>query len=234
MRDSPAAEIPTWIWLGLMPLPLIIHLASGYFFGDTVFFLRRIESESGVIENGTALLLIPAFVFALLAAHRLRPAFGRRAWVWFGLYALMCFGFAGEEISWGQHWWGWNSPEYFAEHNRQGETNLHNLNIHLGRVAKSIVTLAIIIGGLVMPLMRRSKPADLSDIRTFVIPSFVCVPAAAFVFGVRLIERFKTWFDLEWSILAVNLKENQELYIAVFLLIYAWSAARRAARAEAA
>ena len=66
------------------------------------------------------------------------------------------------------------------------------------------------------------------------MPTLVCVPAAAFVFGVRLVERCKTWFDLEWSLLDVNLKELQELYIAIFLLIYVWSVYKRYGSASTA
>ena len=54
------------------------------------------------------------------------------------------------------------------------------------------------------------------------------------MFGVRLVERCKTWFDLEWHLLAVNLKELQELYIAIFLLIYVWSVYKRRGAASAA
>jgi hypothetical protein len=34
---------------------------------------------------------------------------------------------AGEEISWGQRLIGWQTPEWLASENAQGETNLHNL-----------------------------------------------------------------------------------------------------------
>jgi hypothetical protein len=37
--------------------------------------------------------------------------------------ALVIF---GEEVSWGQWLWRWESPEVFVEHNLQKETNLHN------------------------------------------------------------------------------------------------------------
>ena len=40
--------------------------------------------------------------------------------------ALSCLYIAGEEMSWGQHFFHWNTPEYWAELNRQEETNLHN------------------------------------------------------------------------------------------------------------
>lgn len=219
------AVLPRAAWLWLIPLPLLVHIGAAMFDPNGEFFTRWIESESGIIENGTAIALLPATVMALLLAHRLRTHFGVAAVIWFLGVAAVCFGFAGEEVSWGQHWWGWESPAYFEEHNRQGETNFHNMNIHFGRVVKTILTLAIVIGGLVLPFSRRPRtPPTFADVIT---PLRVCVPVAAFVLGVRLIERLKTWFDLDWALLAVNLKETQELYIALFLLLYVWSIARR-------
>ena len=112
------------------------------------------------------------------------------------------------------------------ENNRQGETNFHNINIHFGRIVKTILTLVIIIGGLILPFRHSKRAYESISMQRFadvVTPARVCVPTAAFVLGVRLVERFKTWFDLEWDFIAVNLKESQELYIALFLLIYVWS-----------
>jgi hypothetical protein len=34
----------------------------------------------------------------------------------------------GEELSWGQRFFRWNTPEAFADRNMQGETTLHNLD----------------------------------------------------------------------------------------------------------
>ena len=42
------------------------------------------------------------------------------------LFAFFIFG-AGEEISWGQRIFGIESSEFFLAHNKQSETNLHNL-----------------------------------------------------------------------------------------------------------
>ncbi|MFT4561645.1 MAG: hypothetical protein ACI9BW_001386 [Gammaproteobacteria bacterium] len=213
-------------WLWAIPVPLIIHICVRQFDSQDVIFSRWIESEAGIVENATALLLLPAVYFAFAVGLHCYQRFGRVLCAWFIGVGLLCFGFAGEEISWGQHWVGWQSPEYFVEHNRQGETNFHNVNIHFGRVVKSILTLAIIIGGIVMPF-RRAKDAHSNGFWAIATPTLVCVPTAIFVFGIRLVERFKTWFDLEWALLAVNLKESQELYIALFLLLYAWSAHHR-------
>jgi len=229
MTETHTRDLHESIWLWCIPLPLLIHLGAWQLDYQGEFFAKWIESESGLIENTTALLLIPASIFAFGVALRLSGRLGPVYLIWFSGMALVCLGFAGEEISWGQHWIGWSSPEYFAENNRQGETNFHNLNIHFGRVVKSILTLAIIIGGLILPFRgsRFISVEEQTPMQRFlglVSPTRVCVPAAAFVLGVRLMERLKTWFDLEWGFIAVNLKESQELYIALFLLIYAWSA----------
>ena len=231
MNAGKPRDLPRSIWLWCVPLPLLIHLGARQMDVRGDFFSVWIESESGLIENATALLLIPAMVFALTLALRFYRQYEVAYLLWFISVALVCFGFAGEEISWGQHWLGWNSPEYFLENNRQGETNIHNLNIHFGRVVKSILTLAIIVGGLIMPFRQRAQPWDRRGFRRFldqVAPTIVCVPSAAFVLGIRLIERCKTWFALDWAIIAVNLKELQELYIALFFLIYLWSVRVRA------
>jgi hypothetical protein len=237
MNRPDPRDLHPLIWLWSIPLPLVIHLSARQIDSDNRFFPTWIESESGLIENATAVLLLPATVLAIVLAVRCYGQFGRMFSVWFAGFALMCFGFAGEEVSWGQHWLGWSSPEYFAEYNRQGETNFHNLNIHFGRVVKTLLTLVIIIGGLILPLTRRAQAREAVSPRRWsaaIVPTLVCVPAAAFVFGVRLVERCKTWFDLEWSLLDVNLKELQELYIAIFLLIYVWSVYKRYGSASTA
>ncbi|MGR9089689.1 MAG: hypothetical protein ACU85U_03800 [Gammaproteobacteria bacterium] len=237
MGRSEVRDLHPLIWLWSIPVPLLIHLSARQLDPDNRFFSTWIESESGLIENATALLLLPATALAITLAFRCHQQFGRAFFIWFAGFAIMCFGFAGEEVSWGQHWLGWNSPEYFAENNRQGETNFHNLNIHFGRVVKTLLTLAIIVGGLILPLRRRGKSHDVASSRRWsvaLLPTLVCVPAAAFVFGVRLVERCKTWFDLDWRLLDVNLKELQELYIAIFLLIYVWSMYKRHGAASAA
>ena len=236
MPESGLRELPRLIWLWAIPLPIVVQLATHYFDTRDRYYSRWIESESGIIENATAILLLPAAYFALVVGVRYFHRYGIACCLWFLGLAAVCFGFAGEEISWGQHWLGWESPEYFIEHNRQGETNFHNVNIHFGRVVKTILTIAIIVGGLIMPLRRRNRSVAYSRGPTFwdiIIPTIVCVPAAVFVFGVRLVERFKTWFDLEMAMLAVNLKESQVLYIAIFLVLYAWWAYRQSSASDA-
>ena len=225
---EPAKEIPKYIWLWLMFLPLLVHLGAGILDRERIFFDRWIESELGIIENLTVFVLIPAsilFVQSSLMFWRRRQHFIA---IYFALAAFVCIGFGGEEASWGQHWFGWDSPEYFEANNRQGETNFHNFDIQVGRTVKTLLTIGVVVGGLILPLTRTRdiRPGE-AGFLDFVVGTKSCVPAAFWVFFVRLIERFKTWFDLDWMVLAVNLKELQELYIALFLFIYAWAVKAR-------
>nr|WP_229430142.1 hypothetical protein [Pseudoduganella umbonata] len=69
-----------------------------------------------------------------------------------------------EEISWFQRILNVATPDYFAQNNRQGETNLHNLAIgEKGSIHKTILLKLIAIAGLthniVLPLLARKRPA---------------------------------------------------------------------------
>ena len=83
-----------------------------------------------------------------------KPA--RRVWLFLGL--LFLFG-AMEEISWGQRILGIKSPEWFMRHNRQGETNIHNILIYGMNMNKLIfgkfLTILLFIFVGVIPLLYR-------------------------------------------------------------------------------
>lgn len=88
--------------------------------------------EDGVVETAGALFLLLASVIFLVLFIR---SSGCRGWLclgtrknWFFLFlALLFFVGAGEEIAWGQHYLGYETPAFFAERNVQGELTVHNL-----------------------------------------------------------------------------------------------------------
>lgn len=214
-----APAIVWWLPVALLVFQAVARLADA----DGRWYPRFVEGENGLVETATVLVLLPAVVFGLRAARHWWPRRPPLAG-WFCGVTAVAFAFAGEEASWGQHWLGFASPEFFAVHNRQGETNIHNLHLQLGRIVKTFVTVAIIIAGLIVPLARPNGAAG-----TAFWPGAEAVPVALLVFGVRLIERLVTWFNLDGhGLLQMNLKESQEFCIAWFFLVYLWAAARRA------
>jgi hypothetical protein len=100
--------------------------------------IARLAREDGPYEWVGALALLGASALLLGAFFRRREGNDLllfrtpRNVLLLGLGLLFFVGF-GEEISWGQRVLGVHSPAVFSEHNRQGEINIHNLDVFHGR-----------------------------------------------------------------------------------------------------
>jgi len=151
-----------------MPKALMVGLAiilGIFFYGlvllhlDKEAFLGWIR-EDGLVEWLTfaALLIMSALSFCTSRdfSRSEQGSAAKRVWLFLGF--LFLFG-AMEEISWGQRVLGIESPEWFLKHNKQGETNVHNLLIYGVNINKLIFgkILAILIGIylLAVPLLYR-------------------------------------------------------------------------------
>ena len=121
-----------------MPLIAVVLMAASYAVfllpRDTVYALGR---EDGLFEDLSAVCFFCASaVFAIVFWRSGRAGAAvdadgvpRRRNVWFALLAILFFFGGGEEISWGQRIFGWETPDAFQEANVQRETNIHNLVI---------------------------------------------------------------------------------------------------------
>ncbi|MEZ4940047.1 MAG: hypothetical protein R3D58_04215 [Saprospiraceae bacterium] len=83
-----------------------------------------IYGEDGLLENATALFAFSSgIIFLYLVRYFNKPV--QKFYLYaFGAATIL---FAGEEISWGQRIFGWETPAYLMEKNIQQESNLHNL-----------------------------------------------------------------------------------------------------------
>lgn len=94
----------------------------------------RLATEDGILENLSAVcMFVSSFLFFLLSARdagamESEDGFVPMKW-WFVLFGSAFFFFGGEEISWGQRLFGFETPEAWRKLNVQGEVNLHNLEI---------------------------------------------------------------------------------------------------------
>ncbi len=229
--DTPLPDTPRWltIWfpLGVLAGIFVFRFADP----QSVYFKRMINSEEGIVENATVALLLAAMLFLLLAlGMRTRLPDGRLG-AWLLVCLLGTLYFAGEEASWGQHWFGWNSPDFLREVNAQRDINLHNIEKWSGtRVPKSLLVLGIVALGLVWPLWRQRKRITLdpkSDWRYWVLPTEAGMVYAGLLIAVRLVERIEVWLHLDHFFFEMDFKEILEFYIAGFLLAYSWSFWRR-------
>ncbi|MCF6445551.1 hypothetical protein [Nereida sp. MMG025] len=129
---------------------------------DVEVFQTYITTEDGVLESFTSFMLFVTFALCVTRMVKLRAS--RSGWflATTGLIAFLMFFGAGEEISWGQRVFGWETGETFQQMNRQGETNLHNLEINGVNINKVIfgqgLTLFLILYYLVLPQLYMRKP----------------------------------------------------------------------------
>ncbi|WP_321368509.1 hypothetical protein [uncultured Draconibacterium sp.] len=116
--------------------------ASFYFNYD---FCHTMVAEDGPLENLTALVLL---LISVLFAIRLVKQYKSRNKYWVALSVIIIvgtfFGF-GEEISWGQRIFSIQTGEFFSQHNFQGETNLHNLEVGGVNLNKLIFSTGLVV-----------------------------------------------------------------------------------------
>lgn len=195
------------------------------------------EGETGVIE--IAQLLPPAAALAVVASMlrdpRMAGESGLRRWLVF--LAMGCVFILGEEISWGQHFLGWGTPDWLAEMNWQLETNLHNTTTWLNQKPRTLFEVAVIVGGILHPALLLSRGRGVVARPWWLAPGVACLPSAILAELWRLPERL---FEREWvqaNIASpetvahvldfVRYSELQELYFYYFILIYVLSIRRR-------
>ncbi len=221
MAPAPT-DIPAWAWLWFPPAMLV--LAAVLRAIDTGTYVRVMESEPGVLEDATALVLVPAVAFGLMALRRRRSLPARWLGPWLMLLVAGAVYMAGEELSWGQHWFGWATPDWLAALNDQVETNLHNTSSWLDQKPRALFLLWVAVAGLAFPLARRVKrwsfdPA--ADWRYWFWPTGIVVPTAVLAVFIRLPE----WIgdnveSLRATLLLVRYAEYQEYFFALFLTLY--------------
>ena len=230
-RAADAAELPTWLWAGL-PTGSFVALAA-LVVVDPALLARLMAKDDagGLVEAATVIVLLPAIaagVVTLLRHRRGLPSAGVVRWVL--LWTLACVYFAGEEISWGQWIFGWESPEFFREHNAQQETGLHNMSGWLDEHPRSLVEIGMVVGGVLLPLRRRARGERRDDDRpaAWYWPTLVVLPAALLTLVVRLPRTVEGWTGWE-ALHPLGSSELRELYTASFLALYLTSIRVRAA-----
>jgi hypothetical protein len=233
-NDHGGAELPSWVWIWFPPiLFLMIPLARLL---DPEFHQTYFNMKEGPIEWATVIVLIPGIVGGAWAFSRREVLPPGRVRKWLFLMTLGAFYFAGEEMSWGQQLFHWDSPEFFAEHNRQSETNLHNFSSLFGRKLRILCELFALVGGVIIPLRAAKKHTDPAKPGHWFWPTRVCIPVASLAILTYMPDRWEDTFgEFEspfWA--SLRLSEPQEYYFALFITIYLLSIAARVKRLQRA
>ncbi len=210
--------LPSWIWLWFPPVMAVVVFVSRLASPD--FFNQYIEGEHALIELATPVAALWGFIVGLMIMRQLAAIPSRLVRLWVLAITFSCLYLAGEELSWGQQLFQWDTPTAVAQLNDQHETNLHNMSSWFDQKPRLLLELWVLIGGIIVPLRRRHRGAPRTIFAKWFWPGLECVPTAVLAIAIKLPERYRDIagpdslpFEIRWS-------EPQEYYFALFLTIY--------------
>lgn len=214
--------LPKWLAFGVPVFMLVypfILMIPGWNWEE------GLDREFGLVENLTVLFLLAAVIVAL---RTLPYRFGKLHAAMLVVLALGAFVFMGEEISWGQHFLGFSTPEKLMELNRQHETNIHNINgtveFIFTKVIRSGLSVGCIVGGLVIPLiLTLKKPAfAVGSLNFWLWPSLGAAFVSVLVNTVGVPNKIANHFDTVLSnYYGPHTGEMKEAFLALIILLYA-------------
>lgn len=188
--------------------------------------LLPMHGENGPIELLQFVLISLAFLVAIWTIIKYIKTASKWLLAWVSLAAICCLYVAGEEVSWGQHFLDWTTPEFWSEVNDQQETNLHNTSSWLDQKPRLILEIGVLVGGIIMPLLMKFKPSLLpARFSSIYPPSFLWVTASVAVF-VKVAEKIGDSMDI---VIWERGSEVIELYLFYFVLLYLITMKRRMA-----
>jgi len=203
-----------WLWIPIAVMALQVPMEM--FLSRPV--LALLHSEQGPHESLEFIILVIAFGFAIVTLRRIDWKKDKWLGVWVALAAVCCFYVAGEEVSWGQKFVNWATPEFWAHINDQNETNLHNTSSWLDQKPRLVLLIGVVTGGLIIPLLRKFKPQWVPQKFEIIYPPQVLGFTAFIVLAVELIDKIDK--SLKDVILFERASEVEELYLFYFVLLY--------------
>lgn len=179
---------------------------------------------TGIAETLVGVGILSAAVIVAFILARATVALDWTLKVWLALFVVAMIFFAGEDLNWGQHYLGVTPPEFFLEHNREEETNIHNMwPLLFNRLPRAIVNAWLIVACILVPLGLRFPVHLLRNIVPPVLwPDRRLLFPASMVFAIKGLRHLGSGVSTEQSwLLGVRHSELEELMIMCVLVLYA-------------
>lgn len=98
-----------------------------------------IWNENGLIEFLQVILLFISIIFIIKYIKNIHSSSALKFKIVIYIYLLGILYYFFEEISWGQHIFGWGTPEFFSKINSQNETNVHNTSSIFNELPRNLL-----------------------------------------------------------------------------------------------
>ena len=209
------------LMLALLPFGIALVVAATLPFRE--FYLWLVDEDS-VVEWLQFLCLLGASIFLPLITLRLLRAGHLGMALLYGLVTLGVWFLTGEEISWGQRIFGWDTPDDLEAVNRQGETTVHNI-----RGVQDLVPYAMLLAslyGACAPLVAAAVGTRWERVasRQLLVPPLFLVSAFLLPAVYRL---FRLLIWPEPTFVLSEYGEAMELCLYLGLTVFCWLNLRR-------
>lgn len=214
---SAPPHVPVWLTAGLPLAIMFAMILAGVAAPD---FAELLFAEGWApVELGHFIIPLITCGIAVLALSRMGPhQNGLRVWTF--LLAAGSFYIAGEEHSWGQHFFHWQTPESWGAINVQNETNLHNTSSWANHKPRAVLQLGIFVSVIILPVI--AMFGGLKGLRARfapILPQPATILTGAFALFWLFYEGARQ--SLGAPQLVPRESEAQETFLYLFLLIYA-------------
>ena len=202
-----------WLWL---PLASFVILAVMSVTLPPDYYMYIVE-ENGLLEilhflvSGIAALIGVCLLFKLDFRTQKLLA------LWVLLGTLGCIYISGEEISWGQQFFRWTTPDFWLHINDQQETNLHNTSSWLDQKPRLLLEIGVIVGGILLPLLARFAPRRIPTLLNVIAPPRELAVTAVLFVVYKICDKLG---DILGFVPFGRTSEITELYVYWFILAY--------------
>ncbi len=216
--ESQASSRLWNLWLPLTAFCLVPFLA----WFSPVFFEKWFASEThGLLEFLHFFLPLIAALIGLRLTFSSHIRSDPLVLYWCAAMFLGGIYLAGEEASWGQHYFNWATPDAWLNANDQQETNLHNISNLLDQLPRAILVAGIVFTGMIVPWVLLKRPGFLPSRFNFIYPPLALFPLATLMSACWIYRALNKSTELK-SYLVYRPGEFQELFIVWFLCYYAF------------
>lgn len=203
------------------------------------FHVRFLQGEDGVVEWIGAAGFLAGAILAWRAAWRAYKADSRLSAIYLALLALFLSISFGEEISWGQRLFGFETPAWMAAINEQGELSLHNVDYERFHPV-DVLSWFVKIFAIILPLVLiRWTHDERSAVRRYLAGPGVAVLGLFTELYAAADDYLEQWISatldpIERVRLGIQIEEIQEMYWGLLAAVMTASIGRAWARRLAA